>query len=146
MKSFLTTAERERVVEAAREAAKSAYARYSRFRVGAAVLAGKTIYVGANVENASYGLSLCAERAALATAIAQGARAIRAIAVACIDAGPEQGPNELVPCGACRQWMVELAPEAEVILCGTDQTLIFSVEELMPIPFRLADRLDHSPV
>jgi cytidine deaminase len=146
MKSFLTTAERERVVEAAREAAKSAYARYSRFRVGAAVLAGKTIYVGANVESASYGLSLCAERAALAAAIAQGARGIRAVGVACIDASPEQGLNELVPCGACRQWMVELAPEAEVILCGTDQTRVFSVEELMPMPFQLADRLDHSPI
>jgi cytidine deaminase len=146
MNSFLTTTERERVVDAAREAAKSAYAPYSRFRVGAAVLAGKAIHVGANVENASYGLSLCAERAALAAAIAQGTRDVRAIAIACIDASPGQEPNELVPCGACRQWMVELAPEAEIILCGTDQTLIFSVEELMPMPFRLADRLDHSPV
>ena len=146
MKSFLSTVERDRVIEAAREAAKSAYAPYSRFRVGAAVLAGKAIYVGANVESASYGLSLCAERAALAAAIAQGARSIRAVAVACIDAGSEQGPNELVPCGACRQWMVELAPEAEVILCGTEQTRVFSVEELMPLPFRLADRLDPSAV
>lgn len=146
MKSSLSTADRERLVEAAREAAKSAYARYSRFRVGAAVLAGKTIFVGVNVENASYGLSLCAERAALAAAVAHGARSIRAVAVACIDAGPEQGLNELVPCGACRQWMVELAPEAEIILCGADQTRVFSVDELMPMPFRLADRLDAAAV
>jgi len=119
----------------AQETALHAYAPYSRFRVGAAVSGRHGIYVGANVENASYGLAICAERVALATAIAAGDNNIRAVAVACIDADPTRDLEEFVPCGACRQWLVELAPSAQIIVCGKDK--IFSIHDLLPIPFRL---------
>lgn len=105
------------LVELARQAAERAYAPYSRFRVGAAVVdvEGNT-FVGCNVESASYGLSLCAERVAIFGAIAAGAsRPLRALAVVCLDAAAGQ----CVPCGACRQIMVEhLAPDALVYVDG----------------------------
>jgi len=81
----LSDQERQQLCDTAREVAKLSYSPYSRFRVGAAVLTNKKIYAGTNVENASYGLSLCAERATLAQIIAAGDREVRAIAIACID-------------------------------------------------------------
>jgi cytidine deaminase len=119
----------------AESAALAAYAPYSKFRVGAAVLGSKGIHVGCNIENTSYGLTICAERVALAHAYAAGDRDLRAIAVACIDGDMSRGIEEFVPCGACRQWMVELAPHMEILIAGKDQS--FSVEELMPTPFRI---------
>ena len=94
----------------AREAATRAYAPYSQFRVGAAVEdASGNVYVGCNVENASYGLTVCAERIAIFAALAAGAqRPFAAIAVACLD-------GECSPCGACRQVISEhLRPDAPV--------------------------------
>jgi len=136
----VTPSERDRLCEAARTIAKSAYAKYSHFRVGAAILGKSQIHVGANVENGSLSLSLCAERAAFATAVAERETEFRAVAVACIDAA-DNGINELLPCGACRQWMVELAPDATVYICGFDGVeRSFSVSELMPTPFRLDTR------
>lgn len=137
MASELTKQERDKLIQAARTAALAAYAPYSKFRVGAAVLGSQGIAVGVNVENASYGLALCAERAALASALAKGEKRIRAIAIACIDAAPDRGLSELLPCGACRQWMVELAQDAEIIVCGGERVQSFKVEELIPQPFRL---------
>lgn len=131
----LTEAERDLLRAGAREAALAAYAPYSRFRVGAAVLTDDQVVLGCNVENASYGLCLCAERSALASAIACGHRQFRALAVACIDAQPDLGPSGRMPCGACRQWLVELAPEAEVLIDG-DPT-IHTAKSLLPTPFRL---------
>ncbi len=129
--------ERERLLQVARESATKAYAPYSRFRVGAAVLGARGIYAGANVENASWGLSLCAERSALAAAAGAGDREVLAIAVACIDA-PEDGPKgSLMPCGACRQWMAELAPQATIYVAGVEGE--FTVENLLPDAFRLSD-------
>jgi cytidine deaminase len=89
------------------------YSPYSGFRVGAALLAasGRT-YVGTNVENASLGLSLCAERAALARAIAEGEREFTAIAI-CAD-----GETPTPPCGACRQALLEFGGDLQVILAG----------------------------
>lgn len=127
--------ERDRLCKAACDAALKSYSPYSNFRVGASVLGERSIYVGANVENASYGLAICAERTALAAAIFNGENNIRAIAIACIDANPESGLDEKLPCGACRQWMVELAPNATIIICGEDVSL--SVDALIPMPFRL---------
>ena len=92
----------EELVQAAIEARKNAYAPYSDFSVGAAVLgASGKIYQGVNLENASYGLTICAERNAIACAVANGERNITAIAVA---ADTEQ---PILPCGACRQVMAE---------------------------------------
>jgi cytidine deaminase len=131
----LTPEEKENLAQIAKEAAKFAYAPYSKFRVGAAILGKKEIYIGANVENASYGLSLCAERSVLATAISRGEREFRAIAIACIDAEIEAKIASMVPCGACRQWIAELAPTAEILICGANQS--YTIEELLPISFRL---------
>jgi cytidine deaminase len=127
---------RRRLLEAARDAALRAHAPYSNFRVGAAVLGrGGRVHTGVNVENASYGLGLCAERAALAAACAAGERDILAVAVACIDADPDAPAEQRMPCGACRQWLLELAPQAEVLVMGVDR--VFSVAELLPMGFAL---------
>jgi len=124
---------REELLAAAREAAANAYCPYSKFHVGAAVAAAGKIYTGVNVENASYGLTLCAERAALAAAITAGAREITDIAVACIDAS--LGLEERMPCGACRQWLAELAPHARIHILGAKKT--YTLEELLPYSFKL---------
>ena len=85
-----------------------AHAPYSKFRVGSAVLAGGTIYTGANIENASYGLAICAERTAVIAAVLAGHKAIEAVAVY-TDARPPSSP-----CGACRQFIAEFADPAGV--------------------------------
>jgi cytidine deaminase len=92
---------------------EQAYAPYSRFAVGAALLASSgKIYVGCNVENASYGLCICAERNAIAAAIAAGERTFRAIAVV------GGGDHPATPCGACRQVLVEFSPSMHVLMAA----------------------------
>ena len=116
---------------AARAAAALAYAPYSKFRVGAAVLmeSGK-IYRGANVENASYGLGCCAERTALFTALAAGERKLQAVAVYTPTAAPTS------PCGACRQVLSEFGPDALVIsVCDSTRRQENSLAVLLPEPF-----------
>jgi cytidine deaminase len=121
----------------ARRVAARAYAPYSRFRVGAAVRdrAGHT-FVGCNVESASYGLTMCAERAAIFAAVAAGAtRPFAALALTCPDADPALGASGCSPCGACRQVMAEhLAPAATVEIDGDGR---YTVAELLPFSFRL---------
>lgn len=119
-KSTLTASEQQRLIETATQALKSAYAPYSQFRVGAAVLTttGK-IFAGCNIENASYGLSMCAERNAIANAIiAEGKNTmeIKAIAVT------NSKQVSCSPCGACRQVIWEFGREAEVIFWGNQQS------------------------
>jgi cytidine deaminase len=93
--------------DAARAAQQHAYAPYSKFRVGAAVQMDGKVFAGVNVENASYPVSVCAERNAIATAVAAGARVLEAVAV-CTDASPPSSP-----CGACRQVLREFAAHPE---------------------------------
>lgn len=126
----------QRLLEEARLAAENAYAPYSKFRVGAAVLAGNgRIYTGVNVENASLGLGTCAERVALASAIAAGKRTIAALAVACVDAPAGSPAAQRMPCGACLQWIQELAPKAEIFILGENQS--FRIHDLLPAAFSL---------
>ena len=119
----------------AREAATRAYCPYSRFRVGAVAIADGARFLGCNVENASFGLTLCAERVAIFSAVAAGHPRISRLAVACIDASAELGPNGRMPCGACRQVMAELmGPDGEVLVDGVRA---FRVSELLPSAFTL---------
>jgi cytidine deaminase len=126
--------ERKRLLDAAREALGQAYAPYSGIKVGAAVLTAKgQVFSGGNVENASYGLSLCAERAAIAAAVAgEGpSMRIKALAVVSDQAGP------FPPCGACRQVIFEFGPEALVIFRGERGFIEAPITELLPYAFRL---------
>jgi cytidine deaminase len=117
---------------AARAAQGRAYAPYSRYRVGAAVEADDgTVFAGCNVENASYGLTICAERAALAAAVAGGARQFRR-AVVVSDSDPPAAP-----CGACRQVLAEFG-DFEVAAVGPKRTLRWTVAELLPAAFSRA--------
>jgi cytidine deaminase len=126
----------ERLLERARDAAAFAHAPYSRFRVGAAVLAGGRVFVGCNVENASYGLSVCAERVAAFKAVSEGHPRLAMIAVSCIDADAALGAAGRMPCGACRQVLSELAePETLVIVDGVGTS---TLAELLPRAFRLS--------
>jgi cytidine deaminase len=116
----------------AREAARHAYAPYSKFPVGAAVLSLEGgIYAGTNVENASYGLSICAERSAIFQAVAHGARGICAIAVYTPTAVPTP------PCGACRQVLAEFGTDVVVICCSDDPSTQqrYRLAELLPAAF-----------
>ena len=107
-----------------------AYAPYSKFSVGAALVtkAGK-IYTGCNVENVSLGLTICAERSAIATAIAQGSKDFVAIAVV------TAGKKPAIPCGACRQVLAEFNPSMKVLAATVDgKVQEFDLAELLPFP------------
>jgi cytidine deaminase len=122
------------LVAAARAVRRNAHAPYSRYAVGAAVRDERgRIHVGCNVENASYGLTTCAERNAVAAAVAAGARVLRAVAV--VTGGRKRG----TPCGACRQVLAELAPPATpVLLAGpTGRAERLTLGALLPRGFRL---------
>lgn len=110
---------------------EQAYAPYSNFRVGAALLAKDgRVFTGANVENASYGLSLCAERAAVAQAVAAGAQEFEAIAIVAGDTTP------VPPCGMCRQFLAEFAPRMPVhSYTPSGAQLESTVSELLPHGF-----------
>ncbi|GAC1356940.1 MAG: cytidine deaminase [Ktedonobacteraceae bacterium] len=127
--------EREALLVLAREAAQRAHCPYSHFRVGAALVANGKTYVGVNIEISSYGLTLCAERSALASALSNGDKKITQIAVACLDAPPSAPVNERTPCGACRQWIADLAPHATLYIDGIDRD--FTIADLLPYAFGL---------
>ncbi len=116
---------------AARTAAKASYSPYSKFRVGAAILAGSgKIYIGTNVENASYGLCNCAERTAIFTAVAAGEDTVKAVAVYT----PTR--TATLPCGACRQVINEFGPAALVIsVCDQPDRIETTLECLLPAAF-----------
>jgi cytidine deaminase len=128
----------EMLVDHALAARQRAYAPYSHYFVGAAVLAEDgSVVVGCNVENASYPATICAERVALTSAVAQGKRKLKAIAVATRDGGS--------PCGICRQVMAELGPEMQVYI--TDEAGNFrttTVRDLLPDSFDGSSLTDKS--
>jgi cytidine deaminase len=114
----------------AQEASQRAYAPYSGFPVGAAILTSNgEIYAGANVENASFGLTICAERNAIFQAVARGARRIEVVVV--------YAPTPAAPCGACRQVIHEFGPDALIICCTDDATAErrYTLAELLPGAF-----------
>lgn len=124
------------LVKAAIQARKNAYCPYSRFKVGAAVLAaGGKIYAGANVENASYGLTMCAERVAVGCAAAHGERRLIAVAVV-------YDPREFaVPCGACLQVLREFGDDMEVVMANTrGRYAVKRLSELLPSTFSIGKR------
>ena len=121
----------QELLRIANEALKNSYAPYSGYRVGAALLTktGK-VYTGANIENASYGLTICAERVALFNAVNEGEREFIAIAIVSDD--PSTPP---FPCGACRQVLAEFSPSMEIIIKKGDEVIIKNLKELLPYSF-----------
>lgn len=120
----------QRLIAEARQARRNAYAPYSKFKVGAALLARSgRVYTGCNLENASYGAGMCAERAALAAAAGAGEREFVAIAVASdsLEATP--------PCGICRQALNEFSPDLEVIMAGRKAVRRSHLWKLLPHSF-----------
>lgn len=119
------------LIEASFEAQKNAYAPYSNFNVGASLLTkqGK-IYVGANIENASYPAGICAERVAMSKAISEGEKEFAAICISC------SGDTYPYPCGVCRQFMSEFSKDLDVIVAKSkDEFKIFKLAELLPHSF-----------
>lgn len=120
----------DRLVEVARAAQEHAHCPYSRYRVGAALETGDgRVFVGSNVENASYGLTICAERAAVVSAVSAGVRNFRRIVIASDSEPPAP------PCGACRQVLAEFGSELEVESVGPLQTRRWTLRELLPDAF-----------
>jgi cytidine deaminase len=118
------------LVESARAVQQRAYAPYSRFRVGCALEADDgRVFVGCNVENASYGLTICAERAAVCAAIAGGARRLRR-AVVVTDIDPPGAP-----CDACRQVLSEFGRDLRIDGVGSSRTVSWTMAELLPSAF-----------
>lgn len=127
--------QKDLLVGASQAAMKQAYAPYSKFMVGAAVLgASGRIYSGCNVENASYGLSICAERAAIFEAVCSGEREIRAVAIS------TSSGEVAFPCGACRQVIAEFVPDGAdlpVYLASSNEVETYTLAELFPHAFKL---------
>ena len=118
-----------KLIRAAFEARERAYAPYSRFKVGAALLAEDgRVFTGCNVENAAYGNTLCAERTALVKAVSEGCRRFTKIAIASAGSAP-------YPCGACRQSLYEFAPELEVLVTWDGNVARAPLGELLPQGF-----------
>lgn len=123
----------EGLLAAARQVAQQSYSPYSRFRVGAALLLSNgAVITGTNVENASYGLTICAERAAVVRAVSEFGPQIRILAVAVTNLNHEASP----PCGACRQVLAEfMVPDGEIIFTGADGNMKRPFRELLPYTF-----------
>lgn len=124
----------DELVKRALAARKFAQAKYSDFAVGAAVEAGGKIFTGINVESSSYGLTICAERVALAKALSEGETEITRISVIADTEEP------VSPCGACRQLLLDYAPEADIIMANIKgKTKTMKVRDLLPYAFTEKD-------
>jgi cytidine deaminase len=122
----------QELVEAARAVREHAYAPYSAFRVGAAVLTSSgSIHVGCNVENASYGATICAERAAIFRMVASGETQIAAVAIFVDDLEPA------MPCGMCRQVISEFSRDVHIVTVAGDKTKHSTIQALLPDAFVL---------
>src|SRR5579864_1674239 len=130
----LSQEQRQRLLQSAREAMQRAYAPYSHFKVGAALLTSEgRIFSGCNVENASYGLTNCAERTAIFSAIAQTGPGLSIQAMVVLN--DQEAPCS--PCGACRQVIYEFGPDAIVVFPAASGLKELSIAELLPEGFRL---------
>ncbi|MDR2527585.1 MAG: cytidine deaminase [Synergistaceae bacterium] len=126
----------EMLLQRARTVAERAYAPYSNFKVGAALLtADGSVTLGCNLENASYGMTVCAERNAIASMVAMGRLDPVAIAVV----GGRSG-TPCPPCGACRQVLAEFNPDMLVVLESPNKIIIMTANELLPLSFSLTER------
>jgi len=131
---ILDTNLKEKLISEARKAREQAYAPYSdNFKVGAAALTEEgEIFTGCNIENASFGATICAERVAVFKAVASGHRKIRAVAVV---AGT---PDPISPCGICRQVIAEFGADAEILMANTaGDASVSNMQELLPLAFKL---------
>ena len=127
------------LLDRALDARKNSYAPYSGYRVGAALLCSNgKIYTGCNMENASYSVTLCAERSAFTAAVSAGERAFVAIAVA---GGKGEDADEAAPpCGVCRQVMAEFCDKEFEIILGNEENLqVYCLSELLPLAFQLEE-------
>lgn len=120
---------KDELIQRARKALSFSYAPYSGYAVSAAILAGGEIFTGVNVENASYGLTICAERSAAVAAVSAGERRFEAIAVAV-------SKGQATPCGACRQFLREFGRDFPVYLISEGGSVsCFTLNELLPESF-----------
>lgn len=135
MVSALTRPAARKLINDAADATQFAFAPYSQLLVGAAVLCSDgTVFRGVNVENSSFGLTICAERAALFAAIAAGKRSFKAVAVSCLPR------RTCAPCGACRQVIFELAPDCAVVWQLEDDTvMIKAISKMLPDAFSMSE-------
>ena len=138
----MTKSKREELLREAIAARENAYVPYSHFRVGAALLTKDgRIFRGCNIENAAFGSTMCAERTAFFKAVSEGVREFEAIAIV---GGPEAGSLRPVcdPCGNCRQVMAEFCSGDFEVIFGSceDDISVYTLEEILPLRFRLEDR------
>lgn len=131
------------LLQMARDARSQAYAPYSNFRVGAAVLMGGEVFSGCNVENASYGATICAERNAIFQGVQNGQRKLEVVAIS-TDAPAGSAPESRAPCGMCRQVISEFATSDTLVLLdrgeigeGSPAGDVIRISSLFPLAFRL---------
>jgi cytidine deaminase len=120
------------LIEKAKKASRKAYAPYSNYKVGAALLtkSGK-VYTGCNIENSSYGLTNCAERTAVFKAVSEGEMEFEEMVIYA------DSPNLPTPCGACRQVLSEFGPELKITIISNKEQMETSISELLPLGFKL---------
>ncbi|MFY9646228.1 MAG: cytidine deaminase [Terriglobales bacterium] len=134
----LSAATRERLLRDARKVMKNAYSPFSNFRVGAAILTAKgEVFVGCNVENSSYGMTNCAERTAIFSAIAKSGPGLEILAVAVVASPNKAAEVPCTPCGACRQVIFEFGPQAVIFYLGKHGPTQALITDLLPEGFRL---------